>query len=303
MMKAANTVQQEPSAEKKSHYPRPTWFAVARQLLLLSGLTLGALYIILFLQALIRHTLHTVDRDLLTPTNIVLFASLTSGGIWAMYDAVKDRAARRQQRQAEWNLPWEVRAERRWRAALAKARTRGDRQAEAVALGNIGFWVYQQERLSDAQQYIEEALVLTREVNDHFHEERDLFYLANCARDRGDMDAAEALYRKSLAITVSLTPEQTPFHRSPQLSIRGEIADSYAILGHFLAAYHGKPVEGCQMLAKAEACYRENARYYEQEAKKFHFDKYSRMFKEGRALTILEDAQHMRELQEKYTTH
>jgi len=114
------------------------------------------------------------------------------------------------------------------------------------------------------------------------------------------MDAAEALYRQSLTVTLMLTPEQAPTRRIPMIALLEEVADSYTLLGRFLAEERNNLVEGRQMLAEAEARYREMARIHEQEAKKYRFNRYRRTSELRMRAISLEDEEHMRELQLKY---
>lgn len=124
--------------------------------------------------------------------------------VWATRDALAEEVVeseRRRLRRAERAVPFEVRAERRWREALAAARARGDRRGEGQALGNIGFFLLRQERPADAEEYLTQGLVLAREQGDRFREERDLHGLGMVAEAAGDLDRAETLYRERLAVS------------------------------------------------------------------------------------------------------
>ena len=70
---------------QKLRYPRPGWLAIMRVLLLIC-IWVGPFYVWEFVQALIRHSLHTVDRDLLDLHSILLVEVLTAGGIRAIFD-------------------------------------------------------------------------------------------------------------------------------------------------------------------------------------------------------------------------
>ncbi len=260
------------STERKPRYPRPWWIAIPRILLLCVGGTFAGIYIWVFGRAVIQHAFPTADRGLLSLPIIVEAMLLTVGGIWAGIDQVQEWIADDRRLKAERQVPYSVRAERDWRNNLAKARKKGDRRAECIALGNIGFWLNAQERFAEAEEYITQALALARAAGDRFEEERYLGYLAQCAIARGDLDEAETLYRESLVVTLRLTPESLPSPRATDnTDVIDAIAESYAILGLFLAEHRGKRTEGLQMLAEAETRYREEARLHGQAAQAHRF--------------------------------
>lgn len=238
---------------KKVPYPRRGWVAILRGLLLLL-LFAGPLYVGLFCQALIRHTLHTIDRGLLDPPGMALCAVATVGSIWALYDSVKEWRFQERQKRAKPRIPFAVETENAWRQKLAEARASNDRGAEVKALSNVGFWLMRQDRHAEAEPVLRDALTLARQLNNRYEEERVLTYLAHCARARGDLETAERLYRESLTISLALMPADMPY--TYHLGPLEEAAESYEVLGRLLAEQPGRRVEGCQMLARAEARYR-----------------------------------------------
>jgi Tfp pilus assembly protein PilF len=256
---AAQT-QEATAAERQARYPRPWWLAVIRFLLLIAGATFVVLYLHALFAVVFHQPLQTSDRSLLNVTTILAAAVLTAGGVWAIRDTAREWIAQNQQQQAVQRVPFAVAAERRWRTDLAQARAESDRPAEGVALGNIGFWLTRQERYVEAEPYLTQALELTRAMGDRFHEERYLGYLAGCAAARGDMDEAEALHRESLAVARTLTRERLPFPHPEEADVLEEVADTYAVVGHFLVEERNQRQEGIRLLAEAEARYREEAR-------------------------------------------
>lgn len=289
-----------PPADRQGRYPRPWWLAIVRFLLLISGTIAGPLYIWAFCNAVLHHTLHTRDRDLLSVTSILEAVLLTAGALWAIRDTAREWIAEDQQRKAERRGPFAARAEQRWRTDLAKARAQGDRRAEGIALGNIGFWLNGQERYAEAGPFLTQALALARAVGDRFHEERDLCYLAHCAIARGDVDGAEALYRQGLAVALTLTRESWPFAHPDDANVLDEVADIYAVLGRFLAEQRDQRPEGRRMLAEAEARYREEAHFHELAAQARRRGRRRRALEDTLRRRALELAQDMRDLQRQY---
>jgi tetratricopeptide (TPR) repeat protein len=229
-------------------------------------------YIQVLVGAVIEHTLQAKYRIFFSMPTIVIVGLLMVGCVWAVSDTIREWIAEDRQQEAERQVPHEVQAERHWRDELAQARSKGDRHAEGNALGDIGFWLNQQERHVEAEEYLTQALALARAAGDLFEEERYLGYLAQCAIGRGNLDEAEALYRESLAVTLRLTPESMPSpHATDETDVIDAIAESYAILGCFLAEQRGKRMEGLQMLAEAETRYREEARLHGEAAQAHRF--------------------------------
>lgn len=260
-----------PPGQRKPKYPRSWWLGILRFLLIISGLPTGPLYVWEFYQASVHHTLHTLDRDLRTVHSIALVVLLTIGGIWATRDLVREWKAedrqRKAKREAERSVPYAVGAEQKFRADLARARERGDRRAEGIALGKIGFWLKEQERFAEAEACLTQSLELVRAANDRFHEEHALNYLGQCAFEHGNLDEAESLFRQSLAVALKLNREDLPYSHPRDESVLNEIADSYAILGQFLAEQRNRPLAARQMFAEAESRYRDVARGYEMAAR------------------------------------
>lgn len=287
------------STERKPRYPRPWWIAIPRILLLCVGGTSAGIYIWVFGRAVIQHTFPTADRGLLSLLSIVEAMLLTAGGIWAGIDQVQELIAEDRRLKAERQVPYAVRAERDCRNNLAKARKKGDRRAECIALGRIGFWLNAQERFAEAEEYLMQALALARDIGDRFREVRDLGGLAECAIARGNLDEAEALYRESLAVTLELTPQGMPsLHVTDEADVIDEIAYSYALLGRFLAEQRDKRLEGQQMLAEAETRYSEEARLHEETAQAHRFG--TRRLERFRLRRSLDRAEEMHALQRQY---
>lgn len=287
-----------PPETQKPHYPRPWWVTIPRFLLLLYGLGTPLFYMWLFARAVIQHTLPTTDRIFFTVPAIATVVLLTAGGIWAIRDMVREWVAADQKRQAERQVPRAVRVEQSSRNDLAKAREQGDRHAEAKALSNIGFWLNAQERYAEAETYLTQSLALARALGDRFQEERDLVMLASCAIARSDLDEAEALHRESLAVALKLSRESMPLPNANDADVLEEVADSYALLGQFLAEERDKRLEGRQMLA--EARYREEARFQEMAAQAYRFGSRRRRIERALQRRALESAQEMRDLQRQY---
>jgi hypothetical protein len=107
---------------------------------------------------------------------------------------------------------------------------------------------------------LEQALAAAKEIGDHFREERALWGLAWCAAAREDLDQTEAFLRQSLAVALTLEPENMPV---PSLDAALDTLDAQAyrlaVVGEFLAEKRGKRQEACQMFAQAELRYREMA--------------------------------------------
>lgn len=293
-----------PPAKRKPKYPRPWWLGLLRFLLLISGVTTGPLYVVAYYQAVIHHTLHTLDRDLLTVHSIILVVLLTIGGVWAVRDLLREWAAedrqRKAKREAQRSVPYAAQAEQRWREDLVLARERGDRRAEGVALGNIGFWLSEQERYTEAETTLTQALEIARAVNDPFHEARDLWHLGQCAFGRGDLDGAEALFRQSLAATLKLNREDLPYPHPRDEFVLDEIAESYENLGRFLAEQRNWRLDARRMFAEAEARYREEARGYELAARAHWPGSRRRRIEKYLRRNALASAREMSDLQRKY---
>ncbi len=285
---------------RRGRYPRPWWQAGPRFVLLLAGTQAGILYIWAVGNAAIHHTLHGRDRSLLSLTIILPAVLLTAGGLWAIRDMARERIAEEHERKALRRVPFAARAEQRWRTDLDKARAQGDRRAEEIALGNIGFFLNRQERYVEAEPYLTQALALARTVGDRFREERDLCDLARCAIARGDADGAEALYREGLAVALKLTRESLPFAHPDDADVLDEVADTYAVVGSFLVEQRGQGLEGRRMLAEAEARYREEARVHELAAQAKRRGSRRRAIKNSLRRRALELAQDMRDLQRQY---
>lgn len=289
-----------PPAERQRRYPRPWWLAMIRILVLLAGGTAGTLYVLLFIQALIHQTVLTSDRDLLSVPSILEVVPLTAAALWAIRDIAREWIAEERQRTAERRVPFAVQAEHRWRADLAAARARGDRRAEGVALGNIGFWLNYQGRDAEAEHYLTQALALVRAVGDRFLEKRDLSGLAGCALRQGDLAAAEALYREALAVALTLTREHMPSAHPDDADVLDEVADTYALVGRFLVEQRDQPAEGRRMVAEAEARFREEARLHELAAQAHWRGSYRRATESLLRRRALALAQDMRDLQHQY---
>ncbi len=282
------------STGHKPRYPRPWWIRIPRFLLTVYGVATLLFYIWLLANAVSEHTLQAKYHIFLGMPTIVFAGLLMVACVWAFSDTIREWIAEDRQQEAERRVPFAVRAERRWRNELAKARQKGDRHAEGKALGNIGFWLNGQERYAEAEEYLTQALALARAAGDLFEEERYLGYLAECATAGGNLDEAEALYRESLAVALKLTPENMPSpHATDETDVIDEIAETYALLGQFLIEQRGKRVEGLQMLAEAETRYREEARLHELAAQAHRFgtrrlDRFLQGRSLGRAEAVLD---------------
>lgn len=185
-----------------------------------------------------------------------------AGAVWATRDAWAEEVVARERRRllrAELAVPFEVRAERRWREALAAARACGDRRAEGEALGNVGFFLLRQERPAEAEEYLTQGLALAREQGERFREERDLHGLAEVAEAAGDLDRAESLYRESLAVARLIADTAVA---------EEEVADGNAVLGEFLIVARGRRDEGRRLLEEAERGYRAFVKFGRYRAKR-----------------------------------
>jgi tetratricopeptide (TPR) repeat protein len=284
---------------RKPRYPRPWWIRIPRLVLGVSGGATLVFYILLLVGAAFEHTLQAKYYIFFSMPTILFAGLLVVGCIWAILDTIREWIAEDRRIKAERQVPHAVRAERDWRDELAKARNKGDRHAEGKALGNIGFWLNRQERHVEAEEYLTQALALARSAGDRFEEERYLGYLAQCAIGRGDLDAAEALYRESLAVALRLTPENMPSPRATdETDVLDEIADTYSLLGQFLIERRDKRLEGLQMLAEAETRYREEARLHGEAAQAHRFEtRRLDRWLQGRSL---ERAEAVRDLRRQY---
>ena len=94
--------------------------------------------------------------------------------------------------------------------------------------------------------------MLARGFGERFFEERDLCGLAHAAFARGDLDEVEALYRQALAIALTLTPQDFRSPRATEEYVLDEVANTYEIVGTFLARKPAPCVRGYN--APARSC-------------------------------------------------
>lgn len=221
----------------RSPYPRPWWFAALRFILFLA-LGGGLFYPVALIQAVLRHTLLTIDRTLTDPRTLLWYLPLMVAGGWALLDMTREGNVLRARRMVESRAP-----QLGWQRELAAARFKGDRPAEFEALITLGFWLEEEQRYEEATPYLQQALSLARALgNQPLREGRALYGLGMAAFHQGDLDTAEDLFRQRLTIARTAGP-------------RDQLANVYRYLGEFLCAYRDKREEGCQMLAQAQAIY------------------------------------------------
>jgi tetratricopeptide (TPR) repeat protein len=286
----ARTVPNTGSPDRRSsHYPRPVWFALLREWLIIMGPITTIGYALVIWATITQRSSSTSELLVVLAVSpaVLLMATWC---IWAIRDSVREQRVVAERfnpaRQAEA-------AEQRARNALAQAREQGDRRKEGVALGSLGFSLLRLGRIPEAEATLTQALAMDRADDDHLREASTLASLSGCARARGDLDVAEARLRECLAATLTLTPEDMRIREDEvstlfpgvnkanaflervnsdlEASVLNEIADSYGALGYFLVDERGNGVEGRRMFAEAEARYREETRYYERAAQSLGF--------------------------------
>jgi hypothetical protein len=99
--------------------------------------------------------------------------------------------------------------------------------------------------LDAATTAFQQSLPLLRETRDSQGEGAVLFGLALVEESRGDLTNAERFHRESL-------------QRNSESHEAGDIATSLEALGKFLLTHHqGRVGEGCELLAMAEARWRD----------------------------------------------
>ena len=91
-------------------------------------------------------------------------------------------------------------AQQHYLRALETFRKNGDRQGEAMSLGNLGIIAKTRGNLDEAERLHRESLAIMREVGDRVGEANSLSNLGNIAKTRGDLAEAERLHQESLAI-------------------------------------------------------------------------------------------------------
>jgi predicted ATPase/Tfp pilus assembly protein PilF len=91
-------------------------------------------------------------------------------------------------------------AQEHMEAAITLAREVGDRRSEGVWLSSLGDLHRRQGRMPEAQEHVEAAITLAREVGDRRHEGHRLGNLGNLAREQGRMAEAQAHYEAAITI-------------------------------------------------------------------------------------------------------
>lgn len=93
-----------------------------------------------------------------------------------------------------------IEAEREYIEALAAAHEVGDRETEAVALGNLGLVYLQRWDLERAEQHFEQAVKTYCQMGDRLSEAAFLGNLGLVYRERGELRRAEEHHRRALGI-------------------------------------------------------------------------------------------------------
>lgn len=224
-----------------------------------SGLLIG--YVLAFTNAIELHTLHSKDRVLLSPTTLLVVALMAAGGVWGWYDLFREYAVLKEERRKN-RVPYEVSDERYWREKLAAAIESGDRHAQGVALGYVGRSLADQDRVTEAEPLLTQALEIAQSLGDHRQEWRIYNTQSRCAFERGNLAEAETLSRASMAAALAMTPDSFATSRYPMIPFLDEKATACEFTGTYLIEYCDKRDEGIQMLEQALAFHQELARYY-----------------------------------------
>ncbi len=112
-------------------------------------------------------------------------------------------------------------AESHYQQALDAAKARGDREAEAVALDNLGLVYASRGDLDKAEERHGKALAIQEEIGNRRGQAHDLGNLGLVYFHRGEMDKAEEHHKKSVAILEEIG------NRLGQAQVLGNLGNVY----------------------------------------------------------------------------
>ena len=135
--------------------------------------------------------------------------------------------------------------------ALNQARSLGDRQAEAYALGNLGKLYEQTGQLSIAQDLTEQALSLAQAINASDSAYNWQWQLGRLQKKRGDRIGAIASYTQAVKTLQSLRSDLVAVNSDVQFSFRESVEPVYRELVSLLLQQDFKPSQENLALARA----------------------------------------------------
>ena len=132
--------------------------------------------------------------------------------------------------------------------ALEQARVLGDERAESYALGYLGKFYAQEEKLAQALQLTQQALILAQEQNLN-GDAREIIYLwqsqlGSLLKKQGDQPGAIAAYAAAFNTLQSLRTDLNTDNQDVQFNFRQEVEPAYLELANLLLQSNLNEAEG-----------------------------------------------------------